>query len=332
MTGLLFIAILLVLVGMIHWTSVHPGKVASTFSLHGSDFFEGRFLKVLHAFLGGYNRARLPFLPIGWIREHLEASFDAFYRGFAYEGTGMGFGARATLFWNSGRKFESFIHQLSSDHIYQYYVGLGWWLHILFGFRQKGYERWLRQLDRGYGPILFDGVGFRTGLFHYGKQKQIIRKFAQFSEEYRRICYQGLGRSFWFLYKFDFDRVLEEMEHIEHRDRADFLSGVGLAVAYSRFDHMSFAFDIREKVPLAYQEAYTQGMAFGWEARRLQNRSYWEEILKSGSAVQREKVRDMIEVVYLAKEMIRNESPERYYVRWMDVTRSLILSNRGDSR
>jgi hypothetical protein len=300
-------------------------KVSQQLNLVGKDIFEIRFYQILKAFLTGHNQAlKMPYEK-ETLKKSLETEFNPYYRGFAYEGTGMGFAVRSTLYLNRGYMFEGFIHSLSPNHIYQYYVGLGWWLHMLYGFRKRGYQRWLKQLDQRYSLILFDGVGFRTGIFNYSKNPKIINKFNQFSPSYKRVCYQGFGRSLWFQKLFNMNEVLIAMEGLPDESLEDTMSGLGLAVAYSMFDDVEYSLRIAKLIPAKYKAAFTQGMAFGWEARYLQNRKYWNQILSGNSEETKQRLNDLIRLVHQAKQTL--DYTDDYYIQWIDTTRELIKKN-----
>jgi len=296
------------------------------FNADGADFYSERFSGVLHAFLSGHNRMLKPFLNISNERAGLDADFPPFYRGFAYEGAGMGLGARSSL-WGGGRSFEKSVHELSPASIYQYYVGLGWWLHIRFGYRLKGYRKWLKRLDKRYGPILFDGVGFKTGLFSYAQDPGVVNSFTSFPSDYQRVCYQGFGRSLWFQNKFRIEPVLEEIVHLSVSYRNDIYSGVGLAVAYSMFDKIELAFKIYRQIPQQYRSPFAQGMAFGWEARRMQDEAYWNNMLETCSIASEKTIKMWVDMVHKAGSAARHGNAETHYVRWMDLTRHYIDNN-----
>ncbi|MFS0836972.1 DUF1702 family protein [Paenibacillus sp. 1P03SA] len=275
-------AFLAVLAPFVYLKAFHRSipKMVAKFPITHNVHYDRKFPQILRAFLSGSNWALKPVPGTLRLRYRLESSFEPFYKGFAYEGTGMGLGVKSALFPSSGKRFEAYIHQLSPGYLYQYYVGLGWYLTIRHGFRYRAYKRWMRQLHPRYAPIVFDGVGFKTALFHYKKNKQIIQKFRHFPFSCQRVCYQGLGRCLWFLTEFDLQKTAAELENLPAEFRNDAYSGVGLAAAYSFFDEIAFAARTDKQIPVQYRPAFRQGLAFGWEARRLQDPVYWDEQLE----------------------------------------------------
>ncbi|PEM43192.1 DUF1702 family protein [Bacillus toyonensis] len=296
-------------------------KNVDYFDLKKRDFYEVRFEKILHAFLTGNNSVLRFNHSIKNLQKELD-KIDTFYRGFAYEGAGMGYGIRSTLSFNNGKKFERNINDLFSQHIYQYYVGLGWWLHIRYGNSPNGYNKWINQMKSKLAPVVFDGVGFRSGLF----RTHHMPNFNVFNETQQRICYQGFGRSIWFTNRYNIDLVLQDLEGIDKRNLPDTFSGIGLAVAYSMFDDISLGLKIKEKIPHEFQSAFAQGMAFGWEARSLQNQYYWNTVLNEVSGEEKRIVEAAIKVVHDIRDCIQHVDKKDYYVRWMDLTRDRITA------
>ncbi|MBG9794373.1 hypothetical protein ABD76_18410 [Paenibacillus dendritiformis] len=287
--------------------------------------FGRRFSQILNSFLRGHNLASNPFTDIDVIRDRFDAEFDDFYRGFAYEGAGMGFGARSMLRpGKRGRTFERYICQLNPDHIYQYYVGLGWWLYTMYRFRPSPYQRWIRNMDPYYAPMLYDGVGFKAGLFDYGINPSLIHHLKCMGESPLRVGCQGYGRSLWFQCRYEILPVLSILANAPQEVRQDLMSGVGLAVAYSLFDNPERVQGICRVIPESYLASFKQGMAFGWEARKLQNGKYWDELTNTFDQAWSSKMEDGVKAVHLARELVGSSNPETHYIRWMDKTRQFM--------
>ncbi|MFC5407288.1 DUF1702 family protein [Cohnella soli] len=306
---------------------VNIRRMQQRFQVADGTLYSKRFPLILRAFLTGNNCALRLGGGIDHLRSGLDDKFEDFYRGFAYEGTGMGFGAKASLLPSAGKRFENSFRKLDPNYLYQYYVGLGWFLQIRFGFRFRGYRKWLQQLDPRYAPIVFDGVGFKIGLFSYSENKQITRKFNHFPWHFQRVCYQGMGRAIWFICGFDLDKAIAEIQYLPYAFRGDAYSGLGLAVAYSMFDNLSFALRSEDQVPSCYRTAFRQGQAFGWEARQLQNPVYWQAQLDKYMPSVAIRARQYVFFVHQARDQLdcsEAVSSDHYYLRWMDDTRSLL--------
>ncbi|WP_163854440.1 DUF1702 family protein [Paenibacillus elgii] len=285
-------------------------------------FFVDRFQSILTAFLYGYNSVlNSRRLEPEAVRQELDGRFDEFYRGFAYEGLGMGLGAR-TLFLRSERmRLEQAMNEVAPGYLYQYYVGLGWWLSMRYGFRQAGYRRFLRNLSPLYGPIVFDGVGFRTGLFRFGTNPGIVARFAEFGPFGQRVCYQGLGRCLWFLHEFNLQWVLQDVQRLPPERRGDTISGVGLAVAYSLFDDPLRALELRSSMPAELRPAFRQGLAFGWEARRLQTPGFAAK-LEGIASEAADTIHGYVWSVHqVRQELLDGGAGVRFYTDWLDGVR-----------
>ncbi|MEC0248484.1 DUF1702 family protein [Paenibacillus chitinolyticus] len=322
--GLLLPTAVLALLIYVRICHQNIGRITALFPWK-QEFFDRRFQEILRAFLSGNNYAVNPLMSISGIRRRLDRNFEPFYRGFAYEGAGMGLGARASLFgpWK-GKKFERYLQELDPGHIYQYYVGLGWWLHARYGFRTSAYRNWVRKIDASYAPILFDGVGFKTGLFEYKQNPDCIDPFNAFNRDEQRVCYQGFGRSLWFQNRFEIGPVLAEIDRLPEPFRGDALSGVGLAVAYSMFDNLAVILKAYRLVPDSGKASFAQGMAFGWETRRLQDREHWRAVLDRLTFPMQLKIEGWVAAVHQARKDAEAGQPESHYVRWIDRTRHLL--------
>jgi hypothetical protein len=304
------------------WLQRRYAAVASSVPIRSENkFFTERFNAILSAFIEGYN-AVLDHnrIDTNSVTKRLDREFEPFYRGFAYEGLGMGLGARSLFRWNEKKSFERHIELISPRYLYQYYVGLGWWLSTRYGFRPSGYRRCLQVISPRYGPIVFDGAGFKAGLFRFAGNPGIVRRFAVFGPVGERVCYQGLGRSLWFLNEFDISRLIRSLESIPSERRADTMSGAGLAVAYSMFDDPHLAIWIRERVPSDLRAAFTQGLAFGWESRRLQTDGFDARISECGEAVSGV-VLAAVEAVHAVRDALTETPADRFYVSWIDGVR-----------
>ncbi|UFJ42434.1 DUF1702 family protein [Brevibacillus humidisoli] len=291
----------------------------------GRSFYNERFAIVLQAFFTGYNSGLRTELSVREIRTELDQRFDPFYRGFAYEGLGMGLAARSDVIRKGRLTFEYDIRQIDPGYIYQYYVGLGWWLHTRYRYRSEKYRRRLAVLHPHFALIIYDGVGFKTGLFHKADITMAIDRFSRFAPDEQRVCWQGFGRSLWFLNQFDSEQTVQAVGRLPSSVRADVYSGVGLAIAYSAFDYPDWPAHARSLVEPVYHPAFDQGLAFGWETRRLQNRPYYQQMLAGYPAGLPEQIEQMVAAVHTARQRVSEiTSSELFYSRWIDETRRLL--------
>lgn len=158
------------------------------------------------------------------------------FRGFAYEGAGMGFAVRDALPFGRGRRNERFIAGAGSVHSYMIYVGAGWAMARVPRFTWPRIElgdpvlRWLA----------LDGYGFHQAYFH-------TRKYVH--EQYRepnlpwpahgaawytdRAVDQGIGRAMWFVGGTDPRVVADLIDAFPAERRPDLYAGAGLAATYA---------------------------------------------------------------------------------------------------
>jgi len=280
---------------------------------------------ILDAFLAGYN-AMITTSSLGEVRKTL-ARYDRYLRGFAFEGAGMGFGACCLLGEASPEGFEGTIRELGTEHLYQYYVGLGWWLD--FTGNLAGHP-WLDHLDYRYRMIVYDGIGFRTGFFRPPGEAGALRRMDGLSPAARRVAYQGYGRAMWFCLHGALPALLRWADRTPDDCRGDFISGVGLAAAYSRIDDPDLAPALVRMWPAADRPAFWQGIAFGWEARRRQDPDWFAACIQGSTAA-----RELAPLLLEAVHEVASEAGERwggdYYHRWTDGVRGRAAAVLGGS-
>jgi hypothetical protein len=136
-----------------------------------------------------------------------------------------------------------------------------------------------------------------------------------------------MGRGLWFVNGFDLEKTIEAIQRIPCNARNDAYSGLGIAVAYSLFDNLSFASQAELKMEESYRTAFRQGLAFGWEARKLQNEAYWAAQMEKFSYPLSHKAEQFIDCVHSAKKRLDDlgaAKNDHYYCKWMDETRILL--------
>ncbi|MFE9411211.1 DUF1702 family protein [Streptomyces sp. NPDC006704] len=186
-------------------------------------------------FLTGYAYAAEARVPQE-AEERLE-SVPSEFRGFAYEGAGMGFAIRDGLPFG-GTQVSRFLEGRARDHIYMVYVGMGWAMARLPRFR------WAKASAAATDPLLrwlvLDGYGFHQAYFHterYVRQQYREPDFpwpaggpASYAS---RVIDQGIGRAIWFVAGADPGRAADLIEAFDATRRADLYSGAGLATTYA---------------------------------------------------------------------------------------------------
>lgn len=236
-----------------------------------------RLPEIVSAFLTGYN-AMIACDHLRMVPDRL-SHLPPFLRGFAFEGTGMGFGARTLLGLSHPTEFGAMMESVGTGHLYQYFVGLGWWLELRYGLDTRRWAPWLAQLPALYSPICFDGAGFRLGIFRPTERPDRHPAYADLSAEGRAGLYQGYGRAHWFRSHGQIERLQQTAATVPELYREEFLSGVALAAAYSRLDDPTIALQLPAAFDKRDRLALWQGIAFGWEARQLQDEGLFAALL-----------------------------------------------------
>lgn len=192
------------------------------------------------------------------------------FRGFAYEGAGMGFAVLDGLPFG-GRHVSRFLKGRANDHVYMVYVGVGWALARLPRFR------WGKASIAATDPVLrwlvLDGYGFHQAYFHtdrYVHQRYQEPGFpwpvggpATYAS---RVIDQGIGRAIWFVGGADPERAADLIDSFDETRRADLYAGAGLAATYAgAADGEELRSFIERAGP--YQRNVAQGSVFAATAR-----------------------------------------------------------------
>ncbi|MGK5497849.1 DUF1702 family protein [Streptomyces sp. URMC 125] len=190
------------------------------------------------------------------------------YRGFAYEGAGMGAVVHDALPGHRGR-LEGLLAGRGRHHVYMVYVGIGWAMARL----PKVLWPDVRRTDPLLRWLILDGYGFHQAYFHTERYVRTPHVRPPFSwaggpDEYSaRVIDQGIGRALWFVGGTDADVVADLIAAYPAHRRGDLYAGAGLAATYAgaadEEELRRFAERAGEhRLPLA------QGSAFAAEARR----------------------------------------------------------------
>jgi hypothetical protein len=158
------------------------------------------------------------------------------FRGFAYEGAGMGFAVRDGLPFGRHDMVETFLRGRGRDHVYMVYVGVGWAMARLPRFRWPVVDvkdpllRWL----------VLDGYGFHQAYFKTAKyigQQYREERFpwpAEGPQWYAdQAIDQGIGRAMWFVGGTDPEVVAAMIDKFPEDRHANLYSGAGLAATYA---------------------------------------------------------------------------------------------------
>jgi enediyne biosynthesis protein E3 len=192
------------------------------------------------------------------------------FRGFAYEGAGMGYTMLDGLPFGGGGRFADFLAGRGDEHVYTAYVGIGWALARLPRFRWRSVEaadpllRWL----------VLDGYGFHQAYFHtkkYVHEQHVDTTFpwryaGEHDEYAARALDQGIGRAMWFVGGTAPAVVADLIDAFPVSRRGDLYSGAGLAATYAAGAAENELQEFRERAG-HWRPQLAQGSAFGAEAR-----------------------------------------------------------------
>ncbi|MFL6140072.1 MAG: DUF1702 family protein [Frankiaceae bacterium] len=167
--------------------------------------------------------------------EGLEQVPSAF-RGFAYEGAGMGFAILDGLPGGGNQRVPRFLAGRGGDHVYMVYVGVGWAMARLPRFRWSA----LVTPDPLLRWLALDGYGFHQAYFH---TKRYVHEHYQDTavrwpagapaDVVNEVVDQGIGRAMWFVAGADPERVADLIDAFPAHRHADLYSGTGLAATYA---------------------------------------------------------------------------------------------------
>lgn len=192
------------------------------------------------------------------------------FRGFAYEGAGMGFAMRDGLPFG-GRWVREFVESSLDGHVYMIYVGVGWamgrlprirWRHATAG-TQDPVLRWL----------VLDGYGFHQAYFRTEKYVREQHQEPGFpwppegpASYASRAIDQGIGRATWFVCGGDPALVADTLDTFAETRRPDLYSGAGLAAAYAGGVSEAELLEFRRRAG-GYRPLVAQASAFAATAR-----------------------------------------------------------------
>jgi enediyne biosynthesis protein E3 len=221
---------------------------------------------ICRAFSSGFNTMLVARSADSWTRNTDETA--VFYRPFADEGAAMGFSARR-LGLCSPASFESNIVQPSSQFRYLHYVGLGFY-HAMRKTDPARLATVIRTLDPLLGSLCWDGYGFKTGFFDFDRLgiDGIRERFSKVKGYPRNIAHQGLGRSLWFRYMGNPQKLRETVAQFDDYAN-DVASGVGLAVVFTMIDRPQRVEAILRTLPDKWQNHVMLGMTFAFKARAV---------------------------------------------------------------
>jgi hypothetical protein len=168
--------------------------------------------------------------------ERLDQQLSVRFRGFGYEGAGMGFAVRDGLPLGPTKLNEKFLAGPGDPHNYMVYVGMGWAMARLPKFRWPDGDK----IDLLLRWLLLDGYGFHQAYFvtkKYVDQQYQDKRFGwpsrAWSDYSNRAIDQGIGRALWFICGTDAELTASTLDKFDESRHRDLWAGVGLAATYA---------------------------------------------------------------------------------------------------
>jgi hypothetical protein len=191
------------------------------------------------------------------------------FRGFAYEGAGMGYGVLDGLPFGKSSNTAGFLAGPGDKQNYIVYVGVGWAMARIPRFawpKAEAFDPLLRWL-------VLDGYGFHQAYFktakYIGEQFQ-DRDFSWPDRRYDgyalRAIDQGIGRALWFVNGTDVSLVAKAIEAFPESRHGDLYAGVGLASTYACGVTSEELGELVDRAGIHHGQL-AQGSAFAAEAR-----------------------------------------------------------------
>ncbi|MDH6124906.1 DUF1702 family protein [Kitasatospora sp. GP82] len=191
------------------------------------------------------------------------------FRGFAYEGAGMGFAMLDGLPFGGRGSVDRFLAGRGDRHVYMVYVGIGWAMARLPRFRWPDIDR----LDPLLRWLVLDGYGFHQAYFHtdryvHGQHQDTGLPWPAHDHPgyVGNAIDQGIGRALWFIGGTEADLVATMIEKFPEHRRGDLYSGAGLAAGYAGGAEEDELLVLRERAGV-HRPMVAQGSAFAAEAR-----------------------------------------------------------------
>lgn len=153
---------------------------------------------------------------------------DFYYKGFFFEGVGMGLTLIDFITLTNKSYFKKFI-TLNQSHKYMLNIGAGW------AFARLPFvsiEKQLKNYDSLLCVFLLNGYGFHQAFFQ--KIKYIDKRFVpMLSEKALHPFYQGVGRALWFVCGLEIELIFKTINLFPNKFHIDLWEGVGLASTYA---------------------------------------------------------------------------------------------------
>lgn len=155
-------------------------------------------------------------------------TYDKSFRGFAYEGTGMGMAMLDYTSFSKRNRLSEFVEKAPSYTMLAY-IGAGFAIAVLNRDLKRSLAP-LKPLERWWA---IDGYGFYCGIFRWEQAVEKQRYPKKVKGYGQRAFDRGIGRSLWFRLNDDVNEIADVIKTFPEHRQADLWSGIGLASTYA---------------------------------------------------------------------------------------------------
>ena len=245
----------------VNYSEVYPKKRGFYVKDEAS---EKHLIQIGSSFLNGYH-AILKYKNFDEVLIISEQE-DTYYKGFFFEGIGMGLILKDYLSLFQKNNFLKFLH-LNNQHKYMLNVGIGW------AFARLPFvsiEKEIKKYDPLLSSLILDGYGFHQSYFYKRKYIDNIVLPKKLSDEALHVYFQGVGRALWFICGLDVELIFSNIKKFPIKFQDDLWAGIGLAATYAGKVSVEELEYLKEKSEYSLF-SLQQGCSFAAGARKLSN-------------------------------------------------------------
>jgi hypothetical protein len=238
------------------------------------------------------------------------------YRPFAREGAARGFLLRHK-FSGGPKRFEQDMVGAHPEGTYMFYVGTGFW-YAMRNKRAGAMDGLTGDWDPMYRMLCYDGYGFKHGFFDYEHIQQLARKWSSLRGYGRRAMLQGVGRSMWFRFMRDPEKLVSEIKAHEELMQGDVTAGLGLASVFVHLNHLEPVWELAGAIPRSFKRDFSLGMAFAFRCRQMNDEAYFDECVGKLSAERQKAIRASLAECARLEQGLRERREPNSYGAWRE--------------
>jgi tetratricopeptide (TPR) repeat protein len=223
---------------------------------------------------------------------------NPYERPFFQEGIGMAIGA--TIDISVERDFsllQKQSNQFGKEFKRLHYAGAGMWYGLNPTVNIEKVLSVLKNLNLFESSYFSEGFGFSIGLFHYGRNHEIIQIGNELPPLFASAFFHGVGRSFWIMGGQNTEFFKEALEQVPDIRKADSYSGFGMGVAFTRPDLPSQIFKIANWEELSSAKThFLTGVVMGYSIRFLADNEYVSSLIRDLEDDERDIVVELLDI------------------------------------